>query len=723
MIQNAWSGGEPENGTAPSLPSVTSGPALAKGSPSGAAPSPAPLPSPGAQGSTAPATSSQLSLRESFDAINASLQRLVTESNTKQEATKSLNTVAMILSNFLKDPNSDRNKKVNTSGARFSEIFRNNSAAGELLKLAGFQYQHPNFVFNEAGQNAEGAQRTLDLVQEAQRNIDQTWSTRENRQTPVTPAPVPSTGATVAPAAAAATPLTPGPVNPAGANSTPEAARPWASRQPPPGAPQAWVNMTRDINEDPPQAPVGPAPAHPAETLPPAIAHPAESEARPVERPVPVAAPAQPSFTPQQMHLPIAHPAQAASVGEAPAHPAEATVEEEAQDHPGIALPIRSTHQVFYSAFRASFLSTMAAYPSMPGMQTPMPGAGYGYGYGGYGYDAAYYDPSYGSAQDAPPPGIQLTKEQKYQMKQAKRAKKLEEANERCAKLKEKQQKQKESDAANFLIGMSIAYMGLGTLFGLTVIGPSWGAKEFTGLGAGTVGMRTSLFNMHIDISCDKSFIAEEILCKKVMKNFEGDHDMQRVQGNSCALFPSACEVLSRCYIASMPLFGCITFAVLSSYSAAFCLFTYSKSVADPSLRMWTGAFTFATPLFATGGIVAWALLMPDLGEIPRSWSTLASGFGAGGIIGHEETHDFQFGWTFFAACIIDLFMLVASFVWMCMFKRRDDEDDVVQQAAADQAFCDELEYDRGVTMPGASSKAANYVGDLNQAAHVSESL
>jgi len=335
MIQNAWSGGEPENGTAPSLPSVTSGPALAKGSPSGAAPSPAPLPSPGAQGSTAPATSSQLSLRESFDAINASLQRLVTESNTKQEATKSLNTVAMILSNFLKDPNSDRNKKVNTSGARFSEIFRNNSAAGELLKLAGFQYQHPNFVFNEAGQNAEGAQRTLDLVQEAQRNIDQTWSTRENRQTPVTPAPVPSTGATVAPvapAAAAATPLTPGPVNPVGANSTPEAARPWASRQPPPGAPQAWVNMTRDINEDPPPAPVGPAPAHPAETLPPAIAHPAESEARPVERPVPVAAPAQPSFTPQQMHLPIAHPAQAASVGEAPAHPAEATVEEEAQE-------------------------------------------------------------------------------------------------------------------------------------------------------------------------------------------------------------------------------------------------------------------------------------------------------------------------------------------------------------------------------------------------------
>jgi hypothetical protein len=115
-------------------------------------------------------------LRESFDATNASLQRVVTESNTKQEATKSLNTVAMILSNFLKDPSSDRNRKVNTSGSRFSEIFRNNSAAGELLKLAGFQYQHPNFVFNETGQiNAEGAQRTLDLVQEHRPNLVHPW--------------------------------------------------------------------------------------------------------------------------------------------------------------------------------------------------------------------------------------------------------------------------------------------------------------------------------------------------------------------------------------------------------------------------------------------------------------------------------------------------------------------------------------------------------------------
>ncbi|CAK9032185.1 Uncharacterized protein SCF082_LOCUS21918 [Durusdinium trenchii] len=227
----------------------------------------------------------------------------------------------MILTNFLKDPNSERNRKVNTSGARFSEIFRNNSAAGELLKLAGFQYQHPNFVYgNENGINTDGAQRTLDLVQEAQRNIDQTWSNRAAASSsPATPATA---------SAATVNPVTPAAASTAASASNPEAARPWARTQPPPGAPAAWVSMTRDINEDPPTAPLAAAtPAHPAETLPPAIAHPAESEARPA---APQVAPQPQVQAPQpsqpQMHLPIAHPAEAAPVAPeqlTAAHPAE----------------------------------------------------------------------------------------------------------------------------------------------------------------------------------------------------------------------------------------------------------------------------------------------------------------------------------------------------------------------------------------------------------------
>lgn len=338
----------------------------------------------------------------------------------------------------------------------------------------------------------------------------------------------------------------------------------------------------------------------------------------------------------------------------------------------------------------------MAAYPGMPGMQTPMMYAQPG---------AAYYDPSYGYAADAA-----MSKEQKKQAKEAKRQRKLLEANERCEKMREKQREQDKKDSSCFLIMMSIAYIGLGSLMGLTIVGPAWGSKEFTGLGAGLVMMKTSLFNLRIDISCDKSFALESYTCNKVMKGFEGDHDLQRAQGNTCALVAFACEVLGRCYIASMPLFGCISLCVLSSFSAAFCLFAYSKSVADPNLRMWAGCFTLLTPFLATTGIVIWAVLMPDLGEIPQSWSMLADSFGAGGIIGHQETRDFQFGWTFFAACLIDLCMIISAFVWTCMFKRSEDEEEVIRQKAADQAFCDELEQDRGVTMAtssyGATGKA-----------------
>lgn len=178
----------------------------------------------------------------------------------------------------------------------------------------------------------------------------------------------------------------------------------------------------------------------------------------------------------------------------------------------------------------------MAAYPGMPGMQTPMMYAQPG---------AAYYDPSYGYAADAA-----MSKEQKKQAKEAKRQRKLLEANERCEKMREKQREQDKKDSSCFLIMMSIAYIGLGSLMGLTIVGPAWGSKEFTGLGAGLVMMKTSLFNLRIDISCDKSFALESYTCNKVMKGFEGDHDLQRAQGNTCALVASACEVLGRCYIA-----------------------------------------------------------------------------------------------------------------------------------------------------------------------------
>ncbi|CAE8730851.1 unnamed protein product [Polarella glacialis] len=314
------------------------------------------------------------SLRESFDAINLSLQRLVAESSTKVEATKSLNTVSMILGNILKDPTSDKHPKVNTTSARFSELFRNNGAASDLLKLAGFQYQEPNFTFGNGTSppSVDACQRTLDLLQEFQRNIDQAWAARQSEPGPqaVAPADAPAdevrsaarpwaTGGSAPSRPPNAAPLAPWATLPGSSQYSTQgftalpsavAALPSVLMQDGPSADDgmAQLGASAPSGEFQSSAPIfsGGAPvptvqaaagvAHPAESQPPAMAHPAEASPTPAPP-----APVQPGLLPPQVpvmaappaaaapaaalpiqQLPIAHPAEVAPV--VAAHPAEA---------------------------------------------------------------------------------------------------------------------------------------------------------------------------------------------------------------------------------------------------------------------------------------------------------------------------------------------------------------------------------------------------------------
>ncbi|CAK0836239.1 unnamed protein product, partial [Prorocentrum cordatum] len=84
----------------------------------------------------------------------------------------------MILQNLLNNPSSDtrdKHRKLNTSSPRFQELLSDKGAPAELLKLAGFEYQRPNFTFGTE-QPTEAAQRVLELLQEAQRNLDHSWA-------------------------------------------------------------------------------------------------------------------------------------------------------------------------------------------------------------------------------------------------------------------------------------------------------------------------------------------------------------------------------------------------------------------------------------------------------------------------------------------------------------------------------------------------------------------
>lgn len=297
-------------------------------------------------------------LRESFDAINLNLQRMVREGTGKEQVAKSLSQLAMILGNLLNNP-SEKTCKVNTTSSRFRDLLGSGGAAAELLKVAGFQYQEPNFTFSHESVGTDAAQRVLDLLQETQRSLDRMWNARDSLPPP--PATGSSgTGATAEGAEQASLPTPPAvPIAPAAAPGPPvavdaatppvsndpqasAAALPWATetaRPPPPWVAAAKRNggasstaprpAEADAGEEPSEALTSAVPrpgtpgsavvAHPAESLElpgPPIAHPAEAEVLPL---------LQPGQGLEQRQAPPPMPTQAV------AHPAESVAVEEPQ--------------------------------------------------------------------------------------------------------------------------------------------------------------------------------------------------------------------------------------------------------------------------------------------------------------------------------------------------------------------------------------------------------
>lgn len=260
---------------------------------------------PAAAAASPPSAPAPVDIRESFGAINVALQRLVADCTSKTETGKALQTLTMLLQNLLSNPNSERYNKVNTSNARFRELLEPRGAPAELLRLAGFKHQDPNYTFAPE-QGTACAQRVRDLIVDAQGKLDLLWAARGPGEVPNSAAggigglaqdePGKADMATALPhgqstaelleqaedtvAAVAAAPAAAGPCVPAAAAAAPAVAagvagaatRPWlSSRTAPQGgglrasiAPAAGGELAGAADSSD-----GTAMAHPAESMPP----------------------------------------------------------------------------------------------------------------------------------------------------------------------------------------------------------------------------------------------------------------------------------------------------------------------------------------------------------------------------------------------------------------------------------------------------------------------
>lgn len=104
--------------------------------------------------------------------------------------------LVMVMQNVVNNPDSEKHRKVNTSSARFHDLFSSKGPAAELLKLAGFQYQEPNFIY-ASEQGTDSLQIVRDLLQEGQRSVEQVWAARPSSVEARDEAPIASCPTTV----------------------------------------------------------------------------------------------------------------------------------------------------------------------------------------------------------------------------------------------------------------------------------------------------------------------------------------------------------------------------------------------------------------------------------------------------------------------------------------------------------------------------------------------
>lgn len=137
------------------------------------------------------------------------LERLPREYASKAEASRSLQTLVLILRNLLADPTVQKYRRVNADSARFQGSLGASGAARELLELAGFARSATSFLFPQE-RGLEEARCVCDQMQE----VLQRWLLLPER-------PWPPEGAGAAPelacpsqAEGASAPLVPAPPKP-----------------------------------------------------------------------------------------------------------------------------------------------------------------------------------------------------------------------------------------------------------------------------------------------------------------------------------------------------------------------------------------------------------------------------------------------------------------------------------------------------------------------------
>mmetsp|Transcript_98723 Transcript_98723/g.171018 ORF Transcript_98723/g.171018 Transcript_98723/m.171018 type:complete len:503 (+) Transcript_98723:115-1623(+) len=254
----------------------------------------------------------------------------------------------------------------------------------------------------------------------------------------------------------------------------------------------------------------------------------------------------------------------------------------------------------------------------------------------------------------------------------------------RKVKLKQNKKLQKLEDAEN--AAKIIAFLGVWDAFmwALPCFGNSWSWRMFNGFGIGGLTISTSLLAINVELYCDKKGPIADHIENKVCRLFEplnGTQSLHHAMDLGCSIHfnHEACNAMSTLYYTSFMIIFCFMISALTSILGGICMYYYYFLSPLKKIRE-TALVCFAvSPVTGIAAFFAYSALSPDLGDLPRAWtsivSTLDGGLGTFAIRPTGETNIFtRCGWCWFFCWISMAFSIAGVIVFLAFFKKHHGE-------------------------------------------------
>jgi hypothetical protein len=276
----------------------------------------------------------------------------------------------------------------------------------------------------------------------------------------------------------------------------------------------------------------------------------------------------------------------------------------------------------------------------------------------------------------------------------------------KAAEKKEKKRKQRREDAKTAVEWLMFFGVFNGLMWIVPLLGSGWQDQRFTGFGIGYTQVHTSILTITIETECHvmewpfginsdamSKLSPEQHICKYA-QHMNGTHSLHTAKDLACSMGKEACDSMQGLFYSNFFLLFAFVLSALVTVLAVLFLYFYWYVEHLKVIRQWSFILYVISPMPGTIAYIAYNVLGPNLGDVPRSWNHLAGTIAGGtGAFQIKATHDSWFaivGWPWFFCWITIGFALAAPITFKYFFKPHADEKSHERKALREEDMMNE---------------------------------